>query len=121
MDTRGVEVVNFNALGGTDRVSVGDLTATDVTNVNVDLAGVLGGSAGDGAVDSVTVNGTNGDDNVNVTGNGAGADITGLATTVSVAHADRPDVLLVNTLPGNDHVSVNGVLGMQLFVNGKPV
>src|SRR5262245_39312224 len=35
MDTRGVEGVDFNALGGADTVTVNDLTGTDVKNVNV--------------------------------------------------------------------------------------
>ena len=57
MDTRGVERVDFNALGGADVVTVNDLTGTDVTSVNVDLAGTLGGAAGDGQPDRVVVNG----------------------------------------------------------------
>src|SRR6266516_461910 len=36
MDTAGVETVDFNALGGADVVTVGDLTGTDVNAVNVD-------------------------------------------------------------------------------------
>ena len=58
MDTAGVEQVDFNALGGIDVVSVNDLAKTDVENVNVDLASALGGTAGDGQPDRVTVNGT---------------------------------------------------------------
>ena len=36
--------VDFNALGGADVVTVNDLTGTDVNDVNVDLAGTLGGA-----------------------------------------------------------------------------
>jgi Ca2+-binding RTX toxin-like protein len=75
MDTNDVEIVDFNALGGADNVTVEDLTGTDVTRVNVDLASTLGGNAPDGAVDTVT-NATDGDD-----------------TIVSVAHADATDHL----------------------------
>ena len=39
MDTDGVEIVDFNALGGIDNLTVNDLTGTDVTQTNVDLAG----------------------------------------------------------------------------------
>src|SRR4051812_13647257 len=74
MDTDGVEIVDDNAIGGADSVTVNDLTGTDVTQTNIDLAGAFGGSAGDGALDSVVVNGTNGVDNINVQGNGSGAD-----------------------------------------------
>ena len=52
MDTRGVERVDFNALGGADTVTVNDLTGTDVTSVNVDLAGTIGGGAGDASADA---------------------------------------------------------------------
>src|SRR5262249_56903543 len=37
MDTAGVEQVDFNALGGADILTVGDLSGTDVDSVNVDL------------------------------------------------------------------------------------
>src|SRR5204862_201875 len=56
MDTNGVERVDFNALGGSDAITVGDLSGTAVTQVNLNLAGTLGGTAGDGAADSVIVN-----------------------------------------------------------------
>jgi Ca2+-binding RTX toxin-like protein len=118
MDTHGVENVDFNALGGADNITVDDLTGTGVRQVDLDLAGTLGGSAGDGAVDNVTVNGTNGDDQVDIAGNGAGADVTGLAASISVRHAEPADILSVNTLPGNDSVHATGAFGMQVFANG---
>ena len=59
MDTAGVERVDFNALGGADLVTVNDLTGTDVSDVNVDLAGALGGATGDNAADRVVLNATN--------------------------------------------------------------
>jgi len=122
MDTDGVEIVDDNAIGGADTVTVNDLTGTDVTQTNIDLAGVFGGSAADGAIDSVVVNGTNGDDNIAVNGNGSGADVTGLATAVSVKHADPTDTLSVNTLAGTDHVATNGVAGLiQVLVDGVAV
>lgn len=114
MDTHGVERVDFNALGGADHVTVNDLTGTGVTKVNLDLARTLGGSTGDG---NVTVNGTNGDDTINVAGNGSGADVTGLAAAVSIVHADRNDTLTVNSLAGKDNVSATGVFGMQVSIN----
>jgi Ca2+-binding RTX toxin-like protein len=122
MDTDGVEIVDFNALGGPDNVTVNDLTGTDVTQTNLDLASALGGSAADGALDSVVVNGTNGDDDIAINGNGSGADVTGLATAVSITHADPTDSLSVNTLEGTDNVLVNGVAGvLQVLVDGAPV
>jgi Ca2+-binding RTX toxin-like protein len=112
MNTDDVEIVDFNALGGPDSITVNDLSGTDVTQTNLDLAGALGGNAPDGALDSVVVNGTDGVDDINVAGNGSGADVTGLATAVSIAHADPSDDLTVNTLGGVDNVSVAGVAGL---------
>ena len=38
MDLNDVEQINFTALGGADTITVNDLTGTDVTQVNLDLA-----------------------------------------------------------------------------------
>ena len=122
MNTAGVEVVDFNALGGPDSITVNDLSGTDVTQTNLDLAGAPGGSVADGLVDSVVVNGTAGADNIDIAGNGSGADVTGLATAVSVSHADPTDTLSVNTLGGGGSVQANGVAGvLQVLVDGLPV
>jgi hypothetical protein len=122
MDTNDVEIVDDNPVGGADTVTVNDLTGTDVTQTNIDLAGAFGGTAGDGVVDSVVVNGTNGDDTINIQGNGSGADVTGLATAVTVTHADPTDRLSVNTLAGIDDVVAKDVAGvLQVLVDGAPV
>jgi Ca2+-binding RTX toxin-like protein len=122
MDTNDVEIVDDNTIGGADTVTVNDLTGTDVTQTNIDLAGAFGGNAGDSVADSVTINGTNGNDNIAVNGNGSGADVTGLATAVSVKHADPIDTLSVNTLAGTDHVTTNGVAGvLKVLVDGVTV
>jgi hypothetical protein len=121
MDTHGVEQVDFNALGGVDLVTVNDLTGTDVNEVNVDLAGTLGGNAGDGAADRVVVNGTDGDDTINVSGDTAGVKVSGLAATVGVLHSEAAnDRLEINTLNGNDNVNSAGLAAgvIQLFVDG---
>ena len=62
LDMNDTEVIGLNALGGADDIVVNDMFGTDVTNVVVNLAGSLGGSAGDNAVDTITINATNGDD-----------------------------------------------------------
>jgi Ca2+-binding RTX toxin-like protein len=118
MSTDDVEIVDFNALGGPDSITVNDLSGTDVTQSNLDLAAALGGNAPDGQLDSVVVNGTDGVDDINVAGNGSGADVTGLATAVSIKHADPTDSVVVNTLAGADNVHVAGVAGvLDVLVN----
>ena len=39
MDLNGVEHIQLTALGGADNIVVNDLTGTDVTQVDIDLAG----------------------------------------------------------------------------------
>jgi Ca2+-binding RTX toxin-like protein len=121
MDTVGVERVDFNALGGTDAVNVNDLTGTDVNSVNVDLAGALGGATGDGVADRVIVNGTAGNDAIDVSGNANLVKVSGLAATTQILHSEiANDRLEVNTLAGADTVASVGLApgAIQLFVNG---
>src|SRR5262249_18080166 len=62
MDFTGIEEVDIAALGGADTITVNDLSSTDVTQVNIDLSSPAGSGTGDGAADTVIVNGTNADD-----------------------------------------------------------
>jgi hypothetical protein len=107
MDLNGVERIDLNALGGTDTTTVNDLTGTDMKDVNVDLAGVLGGGAPDGAADLVTVNATPGVDVVDIFAVDGETLVTGLAATVRIAHSEPAlDQLVLNTLAGLDQVTV---------------
>ena len=124
MDTAGVERVDFNALGGADTVTVNDLSATDVDDVNVDLAGTLGGATGDGQPDVIVVNATDGDDTIDVDGDARGVNVAGLAATIRVLHAEAAnDQLAINTLAGTDTVDSGGLDAgvIQLFVDGALV
>jgi len=108
MDLNDVEAIDFNALGGVDAVTVGDLSGTDVTKVNLNLAAA--GGAGDGSADSVTVNGTNGDDLISVAGSAAGVQVAGLPATVNITGSEGAlDQLTINSLGGNDVVNASGL------------
>ena len=101
MDLDDVEGVDFNALGGADNIVVGDLSGTDLVEVNTNLAG--SGGAGDAAADNVTVHGTNGDDVAIVAGDAAGTSVFGLAARVNLTGAEAAnDRLTVRTLAGDD-------------------
>ena len=89
MDINGVETVHFNALGGADNITVGDLSGTDVTQVQIDLAGTPGGTTGDNANDTVTVNGTNAKDVVEVLGSGGSVAVVGLCIGVRFPPTER--------------------------------
>ncbi len=121
MDTAGVERVDFNALGGADLITVNDLTGTDVRSVNVDLAGTLGGAAGDGQADRVVVNATNGNDAIDASGDAQVVKVSGLAATTDVLHSEAAtDRLEINTLAGRDTLNSAGLAAgaIQLFVDG---
>jgi Ca2+-binding RTX toxin-like protein len=130
MDADDVETVDFRALGGTDTVTVNDLTGTDVRTIKTDLAATLGGTTGDGQVDALIVNATNGKDAIEVAGASGTVGVAGLAATVIVTHTDANDTLAINALDGNDIVdaaqlqansvllTVDGGAGDDLLVGG---
>jgi Ca2+-binding RTX toxin-like protein len=121
MDTAGVERVIFNALGGADTVTVNDLTGTGVTQVNIDLGATAGSGTGDGAADNVIVNGTNGNDAIQLSGGTAGVKVAGLAAVVNVTGAEvARDRLTVNALDGNDTVTASALAAgaINLTLNG---
>jgi Ca2+-binding RTX toxin-like protein len=123
MDTGGVEFVDFNALGGADNVTVENLTGTDVSLVILDLAGALGGTTGDGQVDHVVVNGTNGNDTFSVDGGPGDVKVSGQTPTVDLLHAEATDQLDFETFSGIDILATGGLAAgaIQLFFDGIAV
>jgi Ca2+-binding RTX toxin-like protein len=121
MDLNDVEGIDFHALGGADLITVGDLSGTDLTRLNLDLSSTLGGGAGDGAADSVILNGGNGSDAVNVAGDASGVSVAGLSPLVNIKGAETAnDRLTVNTLDGDDVVIAFGLsnTAIRLTANG---
>jgi Ca2+-binding RTX toxin-like protein len=121
MDCAGVEVVKFNALGGVDKITVNDLTGTDVKNVNLDLASPPASGQGDNAGDSVIVNGTDNDDVINVSGDAAGIFVQGLAATVTIVGTDPTlDTLTIQAQAGNDVVTATDLQAgaINLIIDG---
>jgi len=106
MDLDGLEVIDLNALGNTDTTIVNDLSGTDVSRIDIDQAGALGGTAGDGEADTVVVNGTNEADLIDVVGAGTSASVLGLTAQVNIVNAEGTnDSLVVSALGGTDHVT----------------
>jgi Ca2+-binding RTX toxin-like protein len=119
MDVNDVEAIDFNALGGADNIVVNDLSGTDVTEVNLNLAAAGGG--GDTQPDTVTVNGTNGDDVIVVVGDATGVSVLGLAAQINITGAEAAnDRLVANALAGDDVVEASGLAatGIQLTADG---
>jgi len=108
MNLDAVEQLDLHAFGGADNITVNDLTGTSLRQATIDLSGSGTGVGSDGQPDVVTVNGTNGDDHVAVSGPGE-LDVAGLAADVLVrgSSVGDPDHLQINTLDGNDTVAVD--------------
>jgi hypothetical protein len=68
---------------------------------------VPGTGVGDGATDTVIVNGSDGPDRVGVTSLGTNVLVSGLAPSIEMAGSEPTDVLEVNTLAGKDKVAVD--------------
>ena len=106
MDLNDIEAIDLNALGGTDTLIVNNLAGTDLVALNANLAGTIGGAAGDGAADTVIVNGTNGADVIDVVGAGTSVSVLGLSARVNITNSEGAnDSLVVNALGGADRVT----------------
>jgi Ca2+-binding RTX toxin-like protein len=121
MDLNGMEHIQLATLGGADTVTVNDLTGTDVKQVAIDLSGMPGSGQGDAQPDTVIVNGTAGDDHINVVSSGSSVVVNGLAAQVTITGVDAGvDSLVVNGLGGDDVINASGLHAGQvnLTING---
>ena len=118
MDLNDVEKIDFAALGGADNVVVHDLSGTDMTELDIDLGAP--GNVGDGAADTVTINGTSGDDVIQVFLDGTTLTVLGLAAQVVIRNFEAAnDHLVINGLAGDDVITATGVLGpVGIVANG---
>lgn len=121
MDLNDVETLRFNAIGGADSIVVQDLSGTDVIQVDLDLASPTASGIGDGQADTVTVQGTSGDDVAVVVGASGGAEVLGLSASVHLVGTEAAnDRLVIATLGGDDVVEASGLPAglLQLTADG---
>jgi Ca2+-binding RTX toxin-like protein len=118
MDLHDVEAVNIAALGGTDNITVNDLTGTGVTQVNLDLGANGGGT--DGQLDNVTVNGTSGNDVITLSMRDGALVVGGLAEEVVIRNFDPTDVIHIAGLGGDDIIDASalGAGGPEIALDG---
>jgi Ca2+-binding RTX toxin-like protein len=100
MDLDGTETIDFHALGGADTITVNDMSGTDVSKVRIDLAAAGGG--GDGQVDTIVINATNGNDAVIISNNNGVVTVSGLAAEVTISGFEATDRIVINGLAGDD-------------------
>jgi Ca2+-binding RTX toxin-like protein len=105
-----VDKLHVDALGGADSINVGDLATTDVFQVDADLG------PGDRNVDQATVNGSNEQDQISVSGSSDTVSVLG-PTFVRLEHPESKDRLTVNGRGGDDIIS-SSTAGMALTLNG---
>ena len=116
MDLDNIEQIQFNALGGADKITVNNLAGTDVKQVTSIWRRR---AEGDGAADQVTVNGTNGSDQINVVAaRHQRCGDRAASAQVNIDHAEAGDVLTINAGNGNDTINAStvpaGVIGLTI-------
>ena len=104
LDVNDVERVDVNARGGSDSIIVNDLTGTDVAEIRVDLALQPLAGAGDGAPDSVVVNGTAGGDLIPVLGTAGGILVNGAFASGN----SLPYFMVIRAVEAADPLRING-------------
>jgi len=115
MDLGTMERIQIAALGGADDFVINDLSNTAVQQVAIDLSGTPGSGVGDGAADSVSVDGTSAGDQIQIAGSGGSVSVTGLSAQVTLTGTEGAnDSLHINALGGNDTINAAGLAAGQL-------
>ena len=99
-----MERIRVRALAGADTFYVRDMSGTDVSAVDIDLAATASGTQPDADFDAVNIIGTAGNDIVQVAWSGSKVVVSGLPATVSIAHAGANDAILIAAGDGNDMI-----------------
>ena len=110
IETSSLERVDAAPLGGDDTLTVGDLEATALQELRPNLAGAAGGTAADAGTDRLVVEGTSGDDFVDLFSTSPGtAFLLGASVFVEVRNADPArDELTINGHAGDDRIDAGG-------------
>ncbi|MCI0539794.1 MAG: hypothetical protein L0Z50_31690, partial [Verrucomicrobiales bacterium] len=123
MDCNEVEALQFNAAGGPDAITVNDLSGTGVAQVNLDLANPPTSGAGDILADTITVDGSNDNDAVTVTGTPTGTSVLGSPAMVNIVGSDPAlDQLILQLLAGDDALIASDLQDgvIKLTADGGP-
>jgi Ca2+-binding RTX toxin-like protein len=119
MNLTNIETIDVNALGGADTITVDDLSKTDVKHVAIDLESTPGSGVGDGQVDTIVINATNGSDAISITDVNGVVTVTGLANDVTITGFEATDRLVINGLGGDDVINGSALsANVQLIANG---
>ena len=115
MDLGTMERIQIAALGGADNFVINDLSKTGMQQVAIDLSSPAGSGVGDGAADSVTVNGTSASDQIQIAGAAGSVGVTGLSAQVTLTGTEGAnDSLVVNGFAGNDTINAAALAAGQI-------
>ena len=104
MDLNDVERIELNALGSADTFNIGDVSATDVREVVIDLG------AADAATDTINATGRASADTVTIATVGAETQVNGLPAQLRILGAEAgSDRLAVNTGGGSDNITATAL------------
>ncbi|MBW4691969.1 MAG: hypothetical protein KME27_09395 [Lyngbya sp. HA4199-MV5] len=117
MDLNSVERAVFRALGGADNIVVSDFSGTGTKLVNIDLAGLINSSTGDGQTDTITIQGSNAQDPIRISSTLDG--LVNVSNLVIIGNADN-DVLVINGDGGDDALDASSLntTTLRLTLNG---
>jgi Ca2+-binding RTX toxin-like protein len=123
MDLNAVEAIQIQARGSADDITVNDLSATDVRAVSIDLSSQPGATppTGDGAIDTVRVNGTDDPDKFSLAPTATGVSVSrAKGTAVSIDNPETTDQLVVNGLGGTDKFVVDPGVSAAMALTLNP-
>jgi Ca2+-binding RTX toxin-like protein len=106
-DLGSIEELNTSLRAGADTLRVGELGRTSMELVHANLG--AGFPTGDGALDTIEVDGSPRADSIAVTGVGRAVDVSGLSALVELTLLDPIDRLHLRTGGGNDSVDSSGL------------
>lgn len=115
VDATGIAHLFYTSNGGPkdgavgDRVTVGDLTGTGLVDFTPDFSSNIEQTQPNQNRDRLVVTGTDGVDNVAVSGTERHITVSGLATQVTPVWLTTPDTLVIDTLGGDDTVDTSGL------------
>jgi Ca2+-binding RTX toxin-like protein len=106
-----IETVAIDARGGADQVRVGDLTGTDLTHLQTDLAAIPGSGEPDDQPDTVTANGSDGADSVSLSGRAGSATVFSETAFIQLS--------IIGANPAQDRLTINGHAGGDTILAGN--
>ena len=102
---------------GFDAIEVDNLAGTDAKLVKIDL-GSTGGTKGDSVSDSVSIDGSAGNDLVTVALSAGAISVKGLPAQVTISHFEALDSITYNAGGGNDSLSAAAVSTLRIGMLG---